>query len=59
MGLRPLEVCYSFSTGIAFRRQILTSKVDPRTERVERHTGNNLSGVAVQFATLFWANATQ
>ena len=23
------------------------------------HAGNNLSGVAVQFATQFWANATQ
>ena len=26
---------YSFSAGIDFRRQILTSKVDPRTERVK------------------------
>ena len=25
----------------------------------DKSTGNNLSGVAVQFATQFWANATQ
>ena len=29
MGPRPLEILYSFSAGIN-RRQILTSKVDPR-----------------------------
>ena len=36
MGLRirPLEVFYSFSSWTDFRRQILTSKVDPRTERI-------------------------
>ena len=29
LGIRP------FSAGIHFRRQIMTSKVDPRTERVK------------------------
>ena len=35
MGLRPLEIFYSFSAGIDFRRQILTFKVDSRAERVK------------------------
>ena len=34
MGLRPLEIFYSFSAGIDFRRQILTYKDDPSTVRV-------------------------
>ena len=34
MGLRSLEVFYSYSVVIDFRRQNLTSKVDPRTVRV-------------------------
>ena len=44
MGLRPLEIIYSFSAGINFRtqesdvyrRQILTSKVGPHAERVKQ-----------------------
>ena len=32
MGLRSLYICISFIAGIDFRRQILTSKGDPRTE---------------------------
>ena len=35
MGLRPLYFFNPFSAGIVFRRQILTSKDDPRTERVK------------------------
>ena len=35
MGLRPLEIFYSFRAGIDFRRQILTSKVGPRFERAK------------------------
>ena len=35
MCIRPLYIFHSFSAGIDFRRQILTSKVDPRTERVK------------------------
>ena len=35
MGLQPLEIVNSFISGIDFRHQILTSKVDPRTERVQ------------------------
>ena len=34
MGLRPLYIRNSFSAGNDFKRQNLTSKVDPRTERV-------------------------
>ena len=34
MGLRSLQICYSLSMEVDFRRQILTSKVDPRTEKV-------------------------
>ena len=34
MGLWPLEISYSFSAGIDFRRQNLTSKVGSRAERV-------------------------
>ena len=32
MGLRSLLIYYSFSAGITFSRQILTSKDDPRDE---------------------------
>ena len=32
MGLRPLLMFYSFSAGIDFRCQNLTSKVDPRAD---------------------------
>ena len=35
MGLRPLYYVYSYSVGINFRRQNLTSKVDPRAVRVD------------------------
>ena len=35
MGLRPLEMFNSFGAGTDFRRQNLTSKVDPRIERVD------------------------
>ena len=35
MGLRSLYIFNSFSAGIDFGRQILTSKVDPRTVRVK------------------------
>ena len=34
IGLRSLEIFYSYSAGIHFRRQVLTFKVDPRTVRV-------------------------
>ena len=34
-GLRQVEIFYSFSARIDFRRQILTSKVGPRAERVK------------------------
>ena len=34
IGLQPLIIFYSFCAGIDFRRQNLTSKVVPRTERV-------------------------
>ena len=39
MGLRPLEIFFSCSAGINFRRQILTTKVDPRTVRVKSTLG--------------------
>ena len=35
MGLRPVEIFYSFSAGVEFRRQNLTSKFGSRTERVK------------------------
>ena len=37
MGLRPLYYFYSYKRGVGggFRRQILTSEVDPRTVRVK------------------------
>ena len=34
MGLRSLEIFYFYSAGTDFRRQILTTKVDPRTVSV-------------------------
>ena len=35
MGPRPLNIVHSFSAGIVFRRQILTSKDGPRAEGVK------------------------
>ena len=39
-GLRPMQIFYAFGAGIDFRyqnrRQILTSKVGPRSERVNQ-----------------------
>ena len=32
---------YSYSAGIDFRRQILTTKVDPRTVRVKKYKNVN------------------
>ena len=34
MGLRPLEICTLTVRGSTYRRQILTTKVDPRAVRV-------------------------
>ena len=34
MGFRLLEICDSYSAVIDFRRQILTTKFDPRAVRV-------------------------
>ena len=41
-GLKPDSFHFYFSAGTAFRRQILTSNVDPRTERITNLCKQNL-----------------
>ena len=47
MGLRPLCIFNSLSAGIDYRRQTLTSIVDPRTERVKTALDQRLVFAAV------------
>ena len=52
MGQRPLYIFYSFSAWADFRRQILTSKVCPRTERVKAEPAavSSIAGITAQQA---------
>ena len=52
MGLWPLEISYSFSAGIDFRRQNLTSKVGPRAERVNISISILISIVSEMYCVL-------
>ena len=61
MGIRPLYICYSFSMGIDFRRQNLTSNVGQRAERVnELHLRNmRRSRWATECLFVIWHNGQQ